>query len=80
MLTVGKDAAGVERLLSAGRLGCPGCGQAAGRVGHARPRVVRGAGGIGGSCGRGGRGARAAGARMCYCRSACWRGGRMRSR
>jgi hypothetical protein len=26
----------------------------------------------GGGCGRGGPGARGAGARMCYCRSACW--------
>ncbi len=45
MLTGGKDAADVERLLSSGRLGCPGCGGRLGRWGHARPRVVRGAGG-----------------------------------
>ena len=30
MLTVGKDAAGVEGLLAAGRLGCPGCGAGGG--------------------------------------------------
>jgi hypothetical protein len=45
MLTVGKDAADVERLLSAGRLGCPGCGGRLGGWGHARTRVIRGAGG-----------------------------------
>jgi Domain of unknown function (DUF6431) len=44
MLTVGKDAAGVERLLSAGRLKCPECGGRLGGWGHARPRVIRGAG------------------------------------
>ena len=47
MLTVGKDAAGVERLLVSGRMGCPGCGGRLGGWGHARPRVVRGADGIG---------------------------------
>ena len=46
MLTVGKDAAGVERLLSSGRLECPGCGQRLGGWGHARPRVIRGDGGV----------------------------------
>jgi Homeodomain-like domain len=46
MLTVGKDAADVERLLSAGRLKCPGCGGRLGGWGHARPRVIRGAGGV----------------------------------
>ena len=45
MLTVGKDAAGVGRLLSGGRLGCPGCGGRLGGWGYARPRVIRGAGG-----------------------------------
>jgi len=45
MLTVGKDAADVERLLSAGWLGCPGCGGRLAGWGHARPRVIRGAGG-----------------------------------
>ncbi len=44
MLTVGKDAAGVERLLSDGRLVCPGCGGRLGGWGHARLRVMRGAG------------------------------------
>ena len=47
MLTVGKDAAGVEGLLAAGRLGCPGCGGRLRGWGHARPRVLREAGGIG---------------------------------
>ena len=44
MLTVGKDAGGVERLLVEGRLGCPGCGGRLRGWGHARPRVVRMAG------------------------------------
>lgn len=44
MLTVGKDAADVERLLSGDRLACPGCGGRLGGWGHARPRVIRGAG------------------------------------
>jgi Homeodomain-like domain/Domain of unknown function (DUF6431) len=44
MLTVGKDAADVERLLASGRLGCPGCGGRLGGWGHGRPRVIRGAG------------------------------------
>ena len=47
MLTVGKDSAGVEGLLSAGRLGCPGCGGRLRGWGHARSRVVRGEDGIG---------------------------------
>lgn len=44
MLTVGKDAAGVEELLSSGRLACPGCGGCLRGWGHARRRVVREAG------------------------------------
>lgn len=44
MLTVGKDAAGVEELLSSGRLACPGCGGRLRGWGHARRRVVRDAG------------------------------------
>jgi len=62
MLTVGKDAAEVEGLLVAGRLGCPECGGRLRGWGHARPRVLREAGGIGwrlvprrarcGACGR----------------------------
>ena len=44
MLTVGKDAAGVEELLVSGRLGCPGCGGRLRGWGHARRRVVRDAG------------------------------------
>jgi hypothetical protein len=44
VLTVGKDAAGVEELLSSGRLGCPGCGGRLRGWGHARRRVVRDAG------------------------------------
>ena len=47
MLTVGKDAAGVEVLLSSGRLACPGCGERLRGWGHARPRVIRGEDGIG---------------------------------
>lgn len=41
MLTVGKDGAGVERLLLSGRLACPGCGGWLRGWGHARRRVVR---------------------------------------
>jgi hypothetical protein len=44
VLTVGKDAADVEELLSSGRLGCPGCGGRLRGWGHARRRVVRDAG------------------------------------
>jgi hypothetical protein len=47
MLTVGKDAGRVERLLSEGRLACPVCGGQLRGWGHARPRVIRGEGGIG---------------------------------
>jgi transposase-like protein len=45
MLTVGKDAGRVERLLSEGRLVCPACGARLRGWGHARPRVIRGEGG-----------------------------------
>jgi len=45
MLTVGKDAAGVEELLSSGWLECPGCGERLRGWGHARRRLVRGPGG-----------------------------------
>lgn len=45
MLTVGKDAAGVERLLSSGRLECPVCGRRLAGWGYARTRVIRGEGG-----------------------------------
>jgi transposase-like protein len=41
VLTVGKDAAGVEELLVSGRLGCPGCGGRLRGWGHARRRVIR---------------------------------------
>jgi hypothetical protein len=44
VLTVGKDAAGVEELLASGRLACPGCGGRLRGWGHARRRVVREAG------------------------------------
>jgi hypothetical protein len=44
VLTVGKDAADVEELLSSWRLGCPGCGGVLRGWGHARHRIVRGAG------------------------------------
>ena len=44
MLTVGKDAAGVEGLLSSGRLECPACGGRLRKWGHARRRLVRGPG------------------------------------
>lgn len=47
MLTVGKDWAGVERRLRAGRLACPVCAGRLAGWGHARPRVIRGEGGIG---------------------------------
>ena len=47
MLTVGKDAGRVERLLSEGRLTCPVCGARLRGWGHARPRVIRGEGGGG---------------------------------
>lgn len=47
MLTVGKDAARVERQLSEGQLACPQCGGRLGGWGHARVRVVRLAGGSG---------------------------------
>jgi hypothetical protein len=48
VLTVGKDDRDVEERLVAGRLGCPhpGCGRRLGPWGHARPRVLRGAGGL----------------------------------
>lgn len=41
MLTVGKDAAGVEGLLSSGRLVCPRCRGRLRGWGHARRRMVR---------------------------------------
>lgn len=41
MLTVGADAAVVERQLVAGELACPGCGGVLARWGHARARVIR---------------------------------------
>jgi transposase-like protein len=44
VLTVGNDAAGVERMLEEGSLACPGCGGRLARWGHARPRVVFGPG------------------------------------
>ena len=44
MLTVGNDAAGVERMLEEGSLGCPGCGGRLARWGHARKRTVFGPG------------------------------------
>ncbi len=44
MLTVGNDAAEVERQLREGQLGCPDCGTALCRWGHARVREVRLAG------------------------------------
>lgn len=50
MLTVGKDAAQVERRLVAGRLACPGCGDRLAGWGHARPRVLRGEDGAGWRC------------------------------
>ncbi len=42
MVTVEADAAGVERRLGQGRIGCPGCGGRLAGWGRARPRVVRG--------------------------------------
>lgn len=44
MLTVGSDAAGVERMLGEGGLSCPGCGGRLARWGYARERVVFGLG------------------------------------
>lgn len=41
MLTVGGDAAVVERRLVAGELACPGCGGVLAGWGHARARVIR---------------------------------------
>jgi hypothetical protein len=41
VLTVGADAAVVERRLVAGELACPGCGGVLARWGHARARVIR---------------------------------------
>lgn len=47
MLTVGGDAAEVERRLVAGELACPGCAGVLAGWGHARARVVRtGSGGV----------------------------------
>jgi hypothetical protein len=46
MLTVGEDAAGVERRLVAGELTCPACAGVLARWGHARRRVVRGVAGL----------------------------------
>lgn len=42
MLTVGEDAAEVERRLVAGELTCPGCAGVLAGWGHARRRVIRG--------------------------------------
>jgi hypothetical protein len=47
VVTVDGDARVVERRLGAGRLRCPGCSGRLAGWGHARRRVVRGAGGIG---------------------------------
>jgi transposase-like protein len=44
LLTVGKDARGVERMLEEGSLSCPGCGGRLSRWGYARRRVVFGVG------------------------------------
>jgi hypothetical protein len=44
VLTVGNDAAGVERMLEEGSLGCPWCGGRLARWGHARKRTVFGPG------------------------------------
>ena len=44
VLTVGNDAARVERMLEEGSLGCPGCGGRLARWGHARKRTVFGPG------------------------------------
>ncbi len=46
MVTVGADAAGVERRLSAGGLVCPGCAGVLRGWGYARPRVLRGLDGL----------------------------------
>jgi hypothetical protein len=48
VLTVGNDAARVERMLEEGSLGCPGCGGRLARWGHARKRTVFGPGREGG--------------------------------
>jgi hypothetical protein len=42
VLTVGEDAAEVERRLVARELTCPGCAGVLARWGHARQRVIRG--------------------------------------
>ena len=44
MLTVGNDAARVERMLAEGRLSCPGCGGRLARWGYALERTVFGPG------------------------------------
>jgi hypothetical protein len=44
VLTVGNDAARVERMLEEGSLCCPGCGGRLARWGHARKRTVFGPG------------------------------------
>jgi hypothetical protein len=44
VLTVGNDAAGVERMLEEGSLRCPWCGGRLARWGHARERTVFGPG------------------------------------
>ncbi len=44
MLTVGNDAAGVERMLADGELECPSCGGRLSRWGYARERVFFGPG------------------------------------
>ena len=44
MLTVGNDAARVERMLEEGGLRCPGCGGRLARWGHSRKRTVFGPG------------------------------------
>jgi Domain of unknown function (DUF6431) len=44
VLTVGNDAARVERMLEEGSLGCPVCGGRLARWGHARKRTVFGPG------------------------------------
>ena len=44
MLTVGNDAAGVERMLEEGSLGCPGCGGQLAWWDYARERTVFGPG------------------------------------
>jgi Domain of unknown function (DUF6431) len=47
MLTVGKDASGVERELREGWLACPGCGGSVTPWGYGRRRLVFGPGGCG---------------------------------